>query len=272
MENEFEITQEQARAYVSNYEQIKREEAEAVRIATEACVEAINGKVDISDVFAQCLDRFRSPALNLQWIADKFWGLRIAKLLPEFERIYKELVDKKITRKNKIDFNDADDTVFYLPCKTKRVFVHTGQNFNFIYVWDKDRSPGFRRLHIRQFYDVYDIKADPEYLKEEEDLFKKKVAKGGYKQAIIEAQGITETWADDYKGNPYPFRYSLKHYIDNDFEMKYGDARDYGYIASWEEFGASKVESSLRNHTILDLVETCFVPCIIAELFENEKE
>jgi hypothetical protein len=231
--------------------------------AVKVCSETINDGCRIDKVFFSCLDKVDCPSIWLRLTVEKFWGLQIAKLIPDLDRIYAELVKQGATKESVISY--SDDEAFFLPCDTKKVFSHTGQTFRFLYIWDKDQTPGFRRLHIRRYYDIYNSSED-EWTEKQEKEFKKKVAKKGYKQAIIESESITEEWADDYQDNLYPYRYSLKHYIENGFKVKYGDVRDKGYIATWEEFAVNEVQGAMEHHYELNLITTIFIPFIVREL------
>ncbi len=243
-------------------------ENKAVERAVNTTVKAIENKARADQVFAGVLMKHRCPALYLQWTAERFWGLKLTENLPKIHKCYDKLVELGLTEKNPYNFNDGDDELFFIPNKTYNVIVHTMQNHNMLYVWFKGETHGFQKLHIRRFYDVYDPSADP-WMKEDEKTFKRKVAKEGYKAAIIEAEGIASTWADDYKTNPHPERLSLDHYKKAGFEMKYGDGRDRGYIATLDVF-ACKVDNAVREHHLLNLIDDCFIPHWLSELFDEE--
>lgn len=247
-------------------EEIKRENL-ATEKAIETCVAAVR-ETAVDKVIAACLDAVSTPALFLQWAAERFWAAQFAKAMPDIERIYDALVEQKITQKDPLNFNDGDDDAFYIPHRTKKVFVYTTQNYNMLFVWDK-RDTKYRQVHVRRFYDVYNPvdKFDAEEETEEETEFKKKVAKEGYKPAIMTDW---TGYADDYKENTYPDRYSLNHY-GKKFDMEYGDARDKGYIATWEEIG-NKVDDAIHHHGVLELLFTCYIPSLVYELFGDENE
>jgi hypothetical protein len=98
------------------------------------------------------------------------------------------------------------------------------------------------------------------------------VQEDGLKPPIIKAQSYTEEeYADDYEGNPYPHRYSLASFRKAGFEVRYGDCRDVGYVASWREF-MGKVDGSMGRHQELKVVTECFVPSVLCELFGDSDD
>jgi len=260
---------------LSEFQKREQAEQEAIDKAVKTTIRACDGKARLDEVLARVLNQHSCPSLYLEWVSDKFWALQMPALLNDLNRIYDELVKRNITEKNKTDFNDMDDRVFFFPNKESRVIVHTGQSFRHIYIWDNDRTPGFRRLHVRRFWDVYDPKPKDKLSREwadrDEREFKAAVEKQGLKQAILKARHLSDEYADDYKGNPYPYRYSLGHYKKNGFKVQYGDCRDKGYVLSWEEF-KDKVDGSMYTHHIIKLITECFVPSILCALFGESDE
>jgi hypothetical protein len=249
------------------YEEERQQEKLAIENAVKTTLEACDGKARMEMVLAKVLTHHSCPALYLEWTSDQFWALQMPKLLAPLDRIYTKLKKDKITEKKSISFNDLDDTIFYIPSK-HRVIVHTGQSFKFLYVW-KTSVSGFSEIHIRRFYDKWKLDKSDKWDVEDMEEFKKDTQKEGYKPAILLADKFVEEFADDYE-NPYPTRLSLETFKKNKFEMEYGDFRDKGYIASWQEFHG-RVEGSMRKHLELKLIFTCFIPYILVELFENEK-
>lgn len=248
---------------------------DAENVATERAIKIVKRALkgaNFEAVFAGVAKDISCPNLHLGWTLDRFWAQQIEDLvMPQLERIYAELEKRNADKKNKINFNDADDDVFFLPHQNHKVVCHTSQNFNFIFVWEKEHvsaSGMFQTLHIRRYYDrIEDYVGDDEWNLKEVEEFKAAVTKNGYKQAVVKAHWFGD-FADDYPDNPYPNRYSLQHYIDGGFEMKYRDARDKGYVATWEKF-QKKVDYSPHSHTELGLIVECFVPCMLGGIFEE---
>lgn len=275
----------EAKDVLSEYaKQQKQEEAARAKglKAFQAAFDA-DDTISVSTVLAEYLNSAKSCGhLALQWTAEKFWALRMPAMMDQLNRIYAKLLKDRITEKKKIDFNDADDRVWYEPCRPYKVVVHTTQNYNFLYVWRKDDDKagpgtlmssgrGMRKLDVRRFFDRYDDpaydRANDKFEKEEDEEFKKLVAKEGRAGAAREVWRL-DHFADD--GAQYPHRLSLEAYRKLSFEPRYGDARDPGYILSWDEFG-QKVDDAIHQHTMLDHLEECFIPGMIYALFEEER-
>jgi hypothetical protein len=269
------------------WQRMQKEEAErATALAAFQKAFSADDTINVSTILGQYLQDGKCGALALQWTAEKFWAMRMPAMMDQLNRIYDELVRRKISSEKKSrDFNDGDDRVWYERHNSYKVVCHTTQNYNFLYVWEKDddnRGPGaegglmsgrgMRRLNVRRFYDRFDDpkydRANDKFEKEEDEEFKKGVAKEGRAFAIREMWRIGD-YADD--GTQYPKRLSLDAYRKAGFEMDYGDARDPGYILSWDEFG-QKVDDAIHHHTMLDHLEECFIPGMIYTLFEEDKE
>lgn len=275
------------KAPVSDYwKQQEEEEAERQK-AVQAFRAAFNpdDTIDVSTVLAEYMKDAKCGHLALQWAIDKFWALRMPAIMDNLNRIYAKLVKDKITEKNAISFNDSDDKVWYEPCRGKKVLVHTTQNTNYLYIWRKDDEKvkpgalgagliserGMRKLDVRKFYYRYDDpryeRATDKYEREEDEAFKKKVAKEG-RQAAIKEMWLLENYADD--GVQYPRKLSLLAYRALQFEPRYHDARDPGYVLSWDEFG-QKVDNAMYQHELLHIMEDCFMPCLISAVFDEEQ-
>lgn len=70
-------------------------------------------------------------------------------------------------------------------------------------------------------------------------------------------------------GVQYPKKLSLQAYRDLKFEARYSDARDPGYVLSWDEF-AQKVDNAMYQHELLHIMEDCFMPCLVSAVFGEE--
>ncbi len=259
--------------HAESYQERQRKEQEAMDLAVKQCIEACDGKARMDMVCARMFDAHSCPTLYIEWMMERFWGMQLERMMPDLERIYAELVKRKAKKKYDVNFNDADDNLWYIPNKKYKVIVHTGQSFNFLYFWEKEKVPGFRKLHIRKFYDKWEA-ADPKdclykFDKEEMDKFIADSQEHGYLPAIKKADTFCERYADDVLGNQYPHRLSLASFKKAGFEPRYGDGRDEGYIASWEEFHDGKVHWAHSHHNELKLIQECFIPSIMCELFDE---
>lgn len=219
--------------------------------------------------------------LTLKRLAECYWGLRMPSLLADLDRIHAELLKRQIVGSRARQFNDLDDAVWAEPHPTLRIVCHTDQNRNWLYVWPKEndglsprdlggvyRRMGFRRLHCRFFYDVLSPNPTDSYEKERDQEFKQKVKADGRAGAVLEADELTR-YADD--AYAYPERHSLQYYRDNGFNMKYGDARDGGYVFSWDE-AFERVDDAIHHHQQLSLIEGCMVPSLLYTLLGEREE
>lgn len=259
--------------YISDFRKKQQDEKLAVESISDKILELCNGKAPIDKVLSATFNKIKCPEVYIEWTIDRFWSLQMPKLLEDLNKIYDACFKRKITEKKDLSFNDLDDHVFYIPNKTKKVIVHTGQSHRHLYVWDKKQIEDFRELHIRNFYDVWEQSDDDdEYEKECMEDFINATKKHGYQPAINQLNGPPhsfEEYADDQLGNPYPKRFSLASFKAANFEMKYGDGRDTGYICSWQEY-RERVDWSILTHGTLKLITDCFVPSMMCALFGDE--
>lgn len=207
--------------------------------------------------------------LHLSWILDHYWGL-VTKttILPSAHLVYDELVKKGHTEENTLMWGDADGHVCYIPCKNKKVFVHTTQNIDFLYVISETGRHGGRdygRFDIRRIYRDW-----------EEDSWQADEARkdSSVQHWLSHADSLMEHHDDHYR---YSRRPSLEAYRKVGFQIPYhpkdrekerdyyGDFRDGGYILSYDFFHAKdhpRVEGSKIVLTELELLATCWLPSI----------
>ena len=116
-------------------------------------------------VLATVLDRCTTPDCQLlaEWIAERFWGLQIERLMPDIQRLYKELIRRKHTRRNKFVFNDLDNRVWYEPHSQKKVIGFDSQGREKIMVWIGDDA-FWEELHFRSLRPRRIIKYDFKYV------------------------------------------------------------------------------------------------------------
>lgn len=243
-------------------------EKKAVAKAVQQTIKACDKKVRIDEVLAEVFAAHQSPAMYIEWMLDKFWAIQSAKLWGALNKIHRHCVENIYTENKSFDFNDYDDELFYIPHPNKQILVHKGQSHRHLYIWHgeeaKDPMPlGFRRLHIRKFYDVWTMPDKDRFAKRELADFVKATKEKGYQPAINMANEFVERYSDfDYQ---YPHRLSLECYKKANFEVQYGDSRDEGYICSWEEF-AGRVSGAIMSHYDLKTIHECHVPNIIYSL------
>lgn len=208
--------------------------------------------------------------LHLEWTMDAYWGLVTQKyLFKGVKDIYSALVAGGYTESNPLDSNDGDNKAFFIPTRNidRKVFVTTSQNFNLVYIMDKNFDDDV--LHVRQFWNEYKRGALWNTVK---DLI------GTMKKAIQNVETLAN-FADDH--SKYAHRYSLKAYKNCDFSIgyesnnlfmtSYGDSRDSGYVLSYREqnpmfSSGPKVDGSKNSFRMLEMVSTIDIPCTASEL------
>ena len=226
------------------------------------------------NVLGALFDRFRCPTLDLEWTVNKFWG-NFCRLymIESLEKVYSGLVEKKAIEKKSISFNDADDSMWYIPdpeTSNRRIVCHEGQTLRFLFVWDEpDKMKRYGKLHIRRYYDKYvpssKIKDwEKQYKEKDEQKYKDK----GILWSIRQTDSLSE-YSDEEMKNPYPSRLSLNHYKKNGFQVRYGDFRDKGYVLTYQAFD-NNVEGAMSQHQLIKLIAECIIPCMVMELFEEE--
>jgi hypothetical protein len=239
--------------------------------AANEVLKCLNGH-RASAILALVYEKLNCPELDIEWTLEVFWANKIRNIIPTLEKIYSELVKRNITEENKHDFND--DHIWFVPDprrENRRIFIHTAQNTNFIFVWDEkctDPELGrYGRLHVRRYWDVL---PEPEYEWDIKDdvTFKEKVAKHGKLWALRES-GL-ENYADDVLDKPYPDRPSLDFFKKSNFEFRYGDGRDKGYVLSYQR-NSNKVDWALIHHGEIKIITESYIPSITCELFEEEE-
>lgn len=208
--------------------------------------------------------------LYMEWMADEYVGKKCKKLITLLRKIHDICVERGITHENYYDFNDLDNKVFYVPAQGCKVLCTTDQNTNFIAVFDQGdllSSPNSGKLHIRQYFDVWEPSDDDIYNKETEREYRK----GGIEHAILHASTLM-SYSDAILDNKYVHRPSLAWFQSRNFRFKdgpyekgcgYGDVRDPGYVLSVEygDFYENLVGQRKADHVIhfLALVRTAFM-------------
>ena len=195
--------------------------------------------------------------LYLEWTVGAFITNKIIENIPKIDFIYDKLIEHKITEKQRYEYNDLDNHLFYIPIKeTKsnkidnfnvRIFAMTTQNSNYLFVRkifrNKEWSDEFDQINIYRYWDKW--KASDNYDKEEEEKYKKR----GINFAILHAEWLVKRYSDNIKGLLYgPHRPDLQYYKKNKFKTEYNDCRDGGFVCGYKKLGTSNSEGSIFNY------------------------
>ncbi len=160
---------------------------------------------------------------------------------PTLIGINKALRKLKCTLKNPLEWNDCDNTSFYIPNRNWYVTGLTCQNYNALIIISKGKMLGMDReggkhhaVHIRRYWDFL-FGEDGWERKEVQEAAEKGLA---LEWAIKKADWLQQYASDQYKGNPYPTRQTLQHYIDAKFDPHtWGD---HGYVYSDEPYAVAQ--------------------------------
>lgn len=239
----------------------------------------------VSNLFAHFIKDVKHGHHTIEWMAEAYWGLRVQSFIERLNRIYDKLVEDGHDVDNPFEFNDLDDEIWFeKTAKNLRVMPHTAQSINHLYVWSAPAKKPIltfngiefnaSELHIRRYYDRFD---DPRFERttdkheiEDEKEIKALIAKKG-RTAIVKLADGYIVYADDDK--IYPKRLSLDYYRKKKFKFEYGDARDNGYILSWNYFMSlvsPKVDHAISTHRHLATIDECDLPSMLNSLFDEE--
>lgn len=218
------------------------------------------------DVLAETFDHLDWSSFEIGLMVDRYWANYCRKyVIPAVEKIYSKLVELEATKNRQINFNDGDCNVWYSPNLAKKVIFHTGQNYNFLIVLDKTS------LHVRRYYEAYELAEDtPCGLKQEwklEDELEMK--EKGMLHAILMSGSFVEQYSDDVLDNVYVQRPSKYNFEQTNFEMRYGDSRDSGYVITYNIFGNS-TQNTMSNIRMLQAIFDCDIPCILNEIYQED--
>lgn len=189
--------------------------------------------------------------LHLQWVVDKFWGQITHKvILPNGRKLYEALVVGNHTVENMFD-NNNDQYMYYIPTgNNKKVWVHTTQNSDFVYIITEEN----RNIVQRPRFDIRKIFKEHN---SESHFCSDKELIGSINNAIHNADYLIECHDDEYD---YSKRHSLEFYRKINFNIPsyenhiYGDGRDGGYVLSYEvesNTDFQKVESAWHHWDLL---------------------
>lgn len=207
--------------------------------------------------------------LHLGWDIDAYWN-KVTKnyLIPSSELIYQELVKNNHTEENKLYSCTGSYQFWYIPTQsaTRKVFVQDSYERAYLFVCDESKYG--KTFHIRRVWKVWDSDKSDWRTEKILDLIEAKDISG-----ILSHIDLFENFADDhYK---YHRRHSLEFYKQIDFNMDkfndkyrvYRDARDEGYVISYDSFnGTSNVKHTCRSFGLLEYISTCAIPILAQEL------
>jgi hypothetical protein len=240
------MSQEDLKSAVAKMEQSSQETEGFIeafkKIFSEFFEESSGRRLDSQQFFAELWNSYGDKGLAelyIDWSLSAYLALQIEEALKRFHETH-SICTKQNYIEEPFDFNDLDNKVFAIPVQpnehelypVRKVISVTTQNYNLLFVWQTN-SIG-QKFHVRRYWDKWI--AEDKWDKEEEQQYKDK----GINHAIAKAEWIVENYADDVPGNQYVRRPSLEWFAANGFQVddvkrhQYGDARDDGYVLSWE--------------------------------------
>ncbi len=224
----------------------------------------VEGKNRIDVVFADVLSKHKCPTLHLEWMIEKLWGTQFNKyVIPYYDRVYDFLVKNKHNQKNKFDLHDQE--IWFERSKEDKVFCHTTQNHNFVYIKQHNYF-----LHIRRFWHEYKLDPKDKFEVEDDNFFKKEAEKRGMEIGIQFADALS-CYADDFHDNEFVHRPSIKYFRKNKFSPLYQDHRDLAYVATLHNL-SGEIRGAFEHHTLLKLILTCYFPNIVENLLREKIE
>jgi hypothetical protein len=204
------------------------------------------GNLNAPVALAACVELFDledpkdAGQLYLEWLVEHYIGRKVAKNIDDIKLVVEALKTAGFTEDNPYDYNDSDNRLFYIPHKEYLIFCAESQNTRYIYILSGNR------LHIRRYYDEYDFDGEKDkWEKEEEEFYTKK----GIRAAIANSFWLNTQWSDCIAtDNHYPHRPSLQHFKDCDFDPRYKDCRDIGYVLTYENLMGSRVDRAIFHY------------------------
>lgn len=114
--------------------------------------------IGASDALATLIDGFvhrnwsSGENLCLEWMMEHFWGLQVERVVPTIEEIWSICVEQKHTQRNPFVWNDLDYEVFHVPTKDKglKVLVLDSQGCSYLLV--NDQNSIMQRIHWRKLW------------------------------------------------------------------------------------------------------------------------
>ncbi len=221
---------------------------------------------------AKVYEGLNCPTLKIEWTLEVYWANVARKNYPILMEIYNKLVAHDYTRKNRFEYNDMDNHTWYIPHNELKVFVHTSQNHNLLFILPAELD-GWNKYHIRRYWDDLKCpnaktnKLGNEFYKDDEAAFLDKVKKSGRKAALIEHN--LEDYSDNVLNYPYPRRPNLDYFTKSNYVPKYRDGRDDGYVLTLDSM-TNRVDWAIHQHGLLKAIFDCYIPSTHAELLLEE--
>lgn len=231
-----------------------------------------DGNHTTSGTIAKVFTGRKCATLDIEWTLEKFWGNIAREAAPTLIKIYNKLVEDCHTVKNKFEFNDMDNHCWFIPSETEKVFIHTCQNYNHLFILGgiAEENNRYGRYHIRRYWDDLTLpigdKLSAKWYKQDNARFLKRVTKYGRQAALVEHN--LNDYSDCLLKNQYPHKPNLDYFIKSNFKPKFGDGRDDGYIMTYDRMKNS-VDWAIGQHGRLKGLFECYIPSIEACLFED---
>lgn len=200
----------------------------------------------------------------MDWGTDHYIGRKVRASIPKLRALYNYCVDESYTLDNKYEFGGGDREVCYIPTETdsdgkkKYVLFFQNQNIKFVVVFEEGYFPN---VQIREVYrDIFDedeyvcVYNGDDYCESIEEIREALKGPRGLEMAM---SGGLSGYADDFKGNKYPKRVSLKSMIKTNFgkgtpAFEYNDCRDTGHLLSLSSIGGAEVNNLSRARYAFD--------------------
>lgn len=207
------------------------------------------GNLTAPQVLAACIEQFDiedskdAGQLYLEWTVEHYVGRKAEANLGDIRAVVTWLQEGGFTESNPYRYNDGDYKLFQIPHEDLLIFCAEGQTPRYIYILEDRRVLGSRGLHIRQYYDEYDFDGE----KDKWTLkLEAKYTEGGIREAIKQAFWLNEGVSDCIEGHGYPQRPSLQYFKDRNFDPRYGDSRDIGYVLSYDNLVRQRADSAIH--------------------------
>jgi hypothetical protein len=211
-----------------------------------------SNSVDIPIILARILtiydleDEQKNPCqLYLEWMIEHFIGKKIWQNMEDVDYIYKTLKENNNTIDNKEGHGHGDSYCFYIPHKDKKIFSLEGQSHKCIVIFDNDDD--FPFFHIREYWDSF-----PDLGSEERSwMLDDWQEENNIKKILIKGRYLLDNFSDNFPENKYVERPDLNWHKDNNFDLKYGDCRDAGYVISLDCCDNKRADRPWRDYSLL---------------------
>jgi hypothetical protein len=187
---------------------------------------------------------------HLYWWLERAIGRQLYETtIPSAEKLYALLKAGEYSEELTFDFNDADNTAFFIPHPALKIVGLTDQNRNYLLIWSTAHD-----FHIRRYWDEWSDEHDYEPV-----------------TSTAEAVGAAERLAEysDVGHNYYPHRPSLAWFKEQKFKPRYRDGRDLGYIIS-TSYNPVGTPRAVDPYSLIELkIAILDMECAITELEED---